>query len=47
VALAKELGKGENEIRRMLDPYHATKLPAIEDALRVLGKRLVISVEAA
>jgi antitoxin HicB len=47
VALARELGKAENEIRRMLDPYHATKLPAIEDALRALGKRLVISVEAA
>jgi antitoxin HicB len=47
VALARELGKAENEIRRMLDPYHATKLPAIEDALRALGKRLVISVEVA
>jgi antitoxin HicB len=47
VALAARLGKGENEVRRMLDPHHRTKLPAIEDALRVLGKRLVITVEAA
>ena len=47
VALAKELGKGETEIRRMLDPFHATKLPAIEEALKALGKRLVLKVEAA
>jgi len=47
VALAKELGKGETEIRRMLDPFHATKLPAIEEALKALGKRIVLTVEAA
>jgi antitoxin HicB len=47
VALAKQLGKAEGEIRRMLDPYHATKLPALENGLRALGKRLVVTVEAA
>ena len=47
VALAKKLGKAENEIRRMLDPYHVTKLPALEAGLLALGKRLVIGVEAA
>jgi antitoxin HicB len=47
VALAARLGKGENEVRRMLDPHHRTKLPAIEGALRALGKRLVVTVEAA
>jgi len=31
----------------MLDPYHATKLPALEAGLRALGKRLVITVEKA
>lgn len=47
VALAAKLGKAETEVRRMLDPYHQTKLPAIEAGLRALGKRLVISVEEA
>lgn len=47
VALAAQLDKAEGEVRRMLDPYHATKLPALEAGLRALGKRLVITVEAA
>ncbi|HEY0854670.1 MAG TPA: type II toxin-antitoxin system HicB family antitoxin [Devosia sp.] len=47
VALAAQLGKAEGEVRRMLDPYHATKLPALEAGLRALGKRLVVTVEAA
>ncbi len=46
-ALARKLGKDEAEIRRMLDPHHATKLPALDDALRALGQRLVLTVEAA
>lgn len=46
-ALARRLGKAETEVRRMLDPYHRTKLPAIEAGLRALGKRLVLSLEAA
>ena len=33
--------------RRMLDPYHPTKLKSIEAGLRVLGKRLVVTVEDA
>ena len=44
-ALAAQLGKAENEVRRMLDPYHATKLPALEAGLRAMGKKFVISVE--
>ena len=47
VALAKKLGKDEAEIRRMLDPHYATKLPALDDAMRALGKRLTVVVEAA
>jgi hypothetical protein len=31
----------------MLDPYHATKLPALDEALHALGQRFVVSVEAA
>lgn len=47
VELARRLGKGENEVRRMLDPYHHTKLGSMEAALRALGKHLIVSVEDA
>jgi antitoxin HicB len=43
--LARELGKDEKEVRRLLDPMHATKLPSLSRALAVFGKRLVIGVE--
>ena len=42
--LARKLGKDEKEVRRILDPKHATKLPALTAALRALGKRLVVGV---
>ena len=42
--LARRLGKDEKEVRRILDPKHATKLPALTAALRVLGKRLMVGV---
>ena len=45
VALAAKLEKNEGEVRRMLDPYHGTKLPALEEAMRALGKRFVLTVE--
>ncbi len=44
VALAKRLGIGENEVRRMLDPRHSTKIPALDRALASLGKRLEITI---
>jgi antitoxin HicB len=40
--LARRLGKDEKEVRRILDPKHATKLLALTAALRALGKRLVV-----
>ena len=43
--LARRLGKDEKEVRRVLDPRHPTKLPALTEALRTLGKRLVVAVE--
>ena len=46
-ALGRKIGKDEAEVRRMLDPYHATKLPPLEEALLALGKRLIIDVKAA
>jgi antitoxin HicB len=43
--LARRLGVGENEARRILDPMHATKLPRLTAALAALGRRLVVGVE--
>jgi antitoxin HicB len=42
--LARRIGKDEKEVRRILDPKHPTKLPALVASLRVLGKRLVVGV---
>jgi antitoxin HicB len=46
-SLARRIGKDEAEVRRMLDPYHATKLPALDEALHALGRRFVLGVAAA
>lgn len=46
-ALARKIGKDEAEVRRMLDPYHATKLPALDEAIRAMGQRLTIMLESA
>jgi antitoxin HicB len=35
--LGRRMGKDEKEIRRILDPQHPTKLPAMVEALRALG----------
>jgi antitoxin HicB len=45
VALAKQLGYDEKEVRRLLNPDHASKLQRIEEALESLGKKVVISIE--
>ena len=45
--LGRRLGKDEREIRRILDPNHATKLSTLKKALAALGRRLVVGVEAA
>jgi antitoxin HicB len=42
--LAQRVGKDEKETRRILDPRHPTKLPALTASLRALGKRLVVGV---
>jgi hypothetical protein len=46
VTLARKLGKGENEVRRMLDLDHATRIETLEDALRLLGKKIVADMQA-
>ena len=43
--LARRLGVGESEARRILDPMHPTKLPRLAQALAALGRRLVVGVE--
>ncbi|HKH33944.1 MAG TPA: type II toxin-antitoxin system HicB family antitoxin [Beijerinckiaceae bacterium] len=45
--LAARLGKDEREVRRILDPKHPTKLPALQAALTALGRRLIVGVEEA
>jgi antitoxin HicB len=46
-ALARMLEVDEKEVRRLLDPHHASKLPRMEEALRALGKRLVLTIQPA
>jgi antitoxin HicB len=43
----RRIGKDEKEVRRLLDPRHPTKLSTLAEALRVLGQRLIVGVEAA
>ncbi len=45
--LAKQLGVDEKEVRRLLDPHYASKLPRIAQAIALLGHRLVIGLEPA
>ncbi len=44
LAIAKALGVDEKELRRMLDPRHASKLPRVARVLKSLGKELRLSV---
>jgi antitoxin HicB len=40
--LAARLGCDEKEVRRLLDPRHPSKLPRLQTALAVLGRRLAL-----
>jgi len=40
--LAARLHCDEKEVRRLLDPTHLSKLPRIQEALAVLGKRIAV-----
>ena len=46
-AFAAAMGIQESEVRRMLDPRHATKIGRLEKALARFKKRLVVTVEEA
>ena len=43
--LARDLDVAESEVRRMLDPGHATKAATIDRVLLRLGKRLTVTVD--
>jgi antitoxin HicB len=43
--LVAKLGIDEKELRRLIDPRHASKLNRVEKLLALLGKRLSVSVE--
>ncbi len=47
VTLARKIGKQENEVRRMLDLDHETKVGSIENALWLLGKEVASEVREA
>ena len=42
--LARDLDIAESEVRRMLNPDHATKAATLDRALRRLGKRVSVTV---
>jgi antitoxin HicB len=44
VELARRLGADEKAVRRLRDPLHRSHIGAVEDALRTLGRRLVVDV---
>lgn len=46
VALARQLGTDEKTVRRLRDPLHQSRINQVDAALRALGKRLGIVVEA-
>lgn len=46
-ALARLAGVDEKEVRRWLNPRHATKVATLESALALLGRRVGVVVEAA
>ena len=47
VALARQLGTDEKTVRRLRDPLHQSRINQVDAALRALGKRMGIVVEAA
>jgi antitoxin HicB len=47
VALARQLGIDEKTVRRLRDPLHQSRINQVDAALRALGKRLGIVIEAA
>ena len=47
VALARQLNTDEKTVRRLRDPLHQSRINQVDAALRALGKRMGIVIEAA
>jgi antitoxin HicB len=47
IALARQLGTDEKTVRRLRDPLHQSRINQVDAALRALGKRMSIVIEAA
>jgi antitoxin HicB len=47
VTLARQLGTDEKTVRRLRDPLHQSRINQVDAALRMLGKRMGIVIEAA
>lgn len=47
VQLARQLRCDEKDVRRLLDPRHRSRITALQGALAVLGKNIVVAVEDA
>ncbi len=47
VALADHLGVDDKVVRRMLDPRHGTSVGRINDALRILGREVILEMRDA
>ena len=47
LALSRRLGIDQKDMRRLCDPKHRSKIGALADALRALGKALVVDVRDA
>jgi antitoxin HicB len=45
VQMAAHLGIDEKEMRRLLNPHHASKLPRIAEILGRAGKHVIVSIE--
>ena len=46
VALGRRLSLSEGAVRRLLDLDHRSHIGQVEDALRVLGHRLIVEIDA-
>lgn len=47
VTLARQLGTDEKTVRRLRDPLHQSRINQVDAALRALGKRMGIVIDAA
>jgi antitoxin HicB len=47
VTLARQLGKDVKTVRRLRDPLHQSRINQVDAALRVLGKRMGVVIDAA